>query len=181
MALTTDMRHRRWRSPHVLLAALFASGCAQPTPIETVPRVDIERFIGRWYVVASIPTFLERGAHNAVETYQRDADGSIATTFSFRRDSFDGPLVEYRPRGYVRDESAAIWGMRFVWPFEAEYRIVYLASDYSLTVIGRTKRDYVWVMARAPEIPAADYARVVTLVREFGYDITELEMVPQRW
>jgi apolipoprotein D and lipocalin family protein len=71
--------------------------------------------------------------------------------------------------------------MQFVWPVEAEYRVVYLDADYSQTVIGRSKRDYVWIMARTPEIPAADYARLVALVGELGYDVTQLVPVPQRW
>jgi apolipoprotein D and lipocalin family protein len=163
----------------VLGAGLLAA-CA-PEIIPTVAHVDLERFMGRWYVLGNIPTFIEKGAHNAVESYALDADGSIATTFTFRRDAFDGELVEYRPRGFVADSSNAVWGMQFVWPVEAEYRVVYLDADYSQTVIGRSKRDYVWIMARTPEIPAADYARLVALVAELGYDATQLVPVPQRW
>jgi apolipoprotein D and lipocalin family protein len=164
----------------VLVSALLGA-CSSPPPIATVQHVALERFMGRWYVLASIPTFIERGAHNAVESYELAPDGSIATTFSFRRGGFDGEAVEYRPRGFVRDSSNAVWGMQFLWPVEAEYRIVYLAPDYSETVIGRSKRDYVWIMARTPSIPEADYLRLETRIRELGYDVAKLERVPQRW
>jgi apolipoprotein D and lipocalin family protein len=162
------------------LAALLTASCAPP-PLAAVEHVDVERFMGRWYVLASIPTFLERGAHNAVETYRRAPDGTIETTFSFRRGAFDGELVEYRPRGYPSAESPAIWGMQFVWPVKAEYRIVYLADDYSQTVIGRSRRDYVWFMARTPGVPEADFERFLALVRELGYDPAQVERVPHRW
>jgi apolipoprotein D and lipocalin family protein len=175
-----DMISAAGRSACVTLAALLANGCAE-APIPTVAYVDLERFMGRWYVQASIPTFLERGAHNAVETYRRDSDGTIDTTFQFRRGAFDGELVEYRPRGFVSAESPAVWGMQFVWPIKAEYRIVYLDPDYSQTVIGRTKRDYVWLMSRTPEIPEADYERFLALIRELGYDATKVTRVPHRW
>ena len=168
------------RSACIALAALLANGCAE-APIPTVAHVDLERFMGRWYVLASIPTFLERGAHNAVETYRRDTDGTIDTTFTFRRDAFDGELVEYRPRGFVSAESPAVWRMQFIWPIKAEYRIVYLDPDYSQTVIGRSKRDYVWLMARTPEIPEADYERFLGLIRVLGYDAAKITRVPQRW
>jgi apolipoprotein D and lipocalin family protein len=164
----------------VLIAALLGA-CAAPAPIATVSHVDLERFMGKWYVIANIPTFIERGAHNAVESYRLDADGTIATTFDFRRGAFDGEPVEYTPRGFLRDASNAVWGMQFVWPFRAEYRIVYLAPDYSATIIGRSKRDYVWIMARTPTIPEADYARLAARVGELGYDVAKLERVPQRW
>lgn len=169
------------RRTTLLASAWLASGCTPAAPIPTVTDVDLDRFMGSWYVIASIPTFIERGAHNAVETYARERDGTIATTFTFRRDAFDGEAVTYRPRGFVSTESNAVWGMQFVWPIKAEYRIVYLAPDYSRTVIGRTARDYVWIMARTPELPPGDYATLVELVAGLGYDTAELERVPQRW
>jgi apolipoprotein D and lipocalin family protein len=151
-------------------------------PLTIVPKVDLDRFMGDWYVIANIPTFIEKGAHNAVESYQLAADGTIETTFTFRADGFDGPEKRYTPRGFVLDrESNAIWGMQFVWPIKADYRIVYLSPDYSQTVIGRMARDYVWVMARTPSIPEADYARIVELVGSLGYDTSLIQRVPQRW
>jgi apolipoprotein D and lipocalin family protein len=96
---------------------------------------------------------IEKDAHNATETYRLESDGTIATTFRFNKGSLEGPVKIYHPRGFIRDnQSNAVWDMLFFWPFRAEYRIIYLSEDYSLTVIGRTKRDYVWIMARAPSI-----------------------------
>ena len=165
------------------IAALALAACASKHPeMQTVEKVDLERFMGDWYVIANIPTFLEKGAHNAVETYELDADGTIATTFTFRKDGFDGKKKEYNPRGFVRDtESNALWGMRFIWPIKGDYRIVYLDDDYTQTVIGRQKRDFVWIMARTPEIPDDDYNRIVDFVGSIGYDVSEIQKVPQRW
>jgi len=161
------------------LAALF--GCSAMEPLQPVERVDLERFMGDWYVIANIPTAIERGAHNAIESYRLDSDGTVATTFTFRDGAFDGPRKAYHPRGFIRSESNAVWGMQFVWPIKADYRIVYLDEDYSVTVIGRNKRDYVWIMAREPSIPEAEYLRIVERVEAMGYDISELEKVPQQW
>jgi apolipoprotein D and lipocalin family protein len=150
-------------------------------PIETVDYVDLNRFMGDWYVIASIPTFIETDAYNAVESYRLEKDGTVATTFRFNKGSFDGPLKEYHPRGFVRDtQSNAIWGMQFIWPFKAEYRIIYLAEDYSTTVIGRTKRDYVWIMAREPSIPDEKYAFFLKFLKEQDYDISKLQKIPQQ-
>ena len=150
--------------------------------METVDYVDLDRFMGDWYVIANIPTFLEKGAHNAVETYAMNDDGTIATTFTFREDGFDGKKKEFNPKGFVRDtESNAVWGMRFVWPIKADYRIVYLSDDYSQTIIGRNKRDFVWVMAREPEVSDADYDMLLGIVESLGYDMSKVERVPQKW
>jgi apolipoprotein D and lipocalin family protein len=167
----------------LIITALALSACASRQPeMQTVAKVDIERFMGKWYVIANIPTFLEKGAHNAVEAYTLDTDGSIATNFTYRKDGFDGKLKEFNPRGFIKDtDTNALWGMRFVWPFKGDYRIVYLDDDYTQTVVGRQKRDYVWIMARTPEISAEDYDRLIDFVASIGYDISKIEKVPQRW
>lgn len=163
------------------LLAVTVSACSSLPPLETADEVDIERFMGDWYVIANIPTFLERGAHNAVESYTLDADGTVATTFTFRQGSFDGPVRTFHPRGFVSEGSNAIWGMQFIWPIKADYRIVYLTPDYSQTVIGRQKRDYVWIMTRTPSIPEADYRHILAFLAEQGYDTSRIQRVPQRW
>ena len=163
------------------LTSLTLSACSGLPPLEPVERVDIERFMGDWYVIANIPTFLEKGAHNAVESYELDADGTIATTFTFRDGAFDGPIKTYTPRGFIASDSNAVWGMQFIWPIKADYRVVYLDADYSTTVIGRNRRDFVWIMAREPEIPAARYDEISTLLGDVGYDVSEIQRVPQRW
>ena len=158
------------------------SGCSNHKPLATVDYVDIDRFMGDWYVVANIPTFLEKGAHNAVETYAMNEDGSIATTFTFRDGGFDGELKEYNPTGFIEDtQTNALWGMQFVWPIKADYRIVYLDEDYSKTVIAREARDYVWVMSRKPQLSDNEYEELRQFVGSIGYDISKMNRVPQSW
>jgi apolipoprotein D and lipocalin family protein len=166
----------------VLMSSLLASGCqSSRPPITTAEKVDLQRFMGDWYVIANIPTFMEKGAHNAVESYKLDDDGTIATTFTFNKDAFDGPRKEMNPRGFVLDkQSNAVWGMRFVWPIKADYRIVHVNDDYTQTIVGREARDYVWIMARTPAIPEKDYQALVAMVAHEGYDVAKLEKVPHR-
>ena len=166
-----------------LLAGVLV-GCANtPTPpLALASQVDLKRFMGDWYVIANIPTFIEKGAHNAVETYRLAADGTIETTFRYRADAFDGEEKQYTARGFVREGTAnAVWGMQFIWPFKADYRIAWLAPDYSQAVIGREQRDYVWIMARTPRIPGADYRHILEFLLRQGYDVTRIQKVPQRW
>ena len=176
---------RRLAIALVVVAAVTLAGCASSgsdRPLATVARVDLERFMGNWYVIASIPTFIEREAFNAVESYRIDTDGSIATTFTFRAGGFDGPERRYEPRGFVRDRASnAVWGMQFIWPIKADYRIAWLAEDYSITVIGREARDYAWIMARTPTLSDAAYASAVTFLEGQGYDVRQLRKVPQKW
>jgi apolipoprotein D and lipocalin family protein len=160
---------------------LGLAACSNVQPLATVDDVDLDRFMGDWYVIANIPTTIEKGAHNAVESYRRNADGTIKTTFTFRDGAFDGKRKTYHPRGFVSSESDAIWNMQFVWPFRADYRIAHLEHDYSVTIIGRNKRDYVWLMARDSQMPEAQYQQMVNLIESMGYDTTLLQRVPQQW
>ncbi|MEX0330080.1 MAG: lipocalin family protein [Puniceicoccaceae bacterium] len=154
------------------------TGCQSPAPIRTEASVDLNRFMGDWYVIACIPTFIETEAYNAVETYARGEGNRIDTTFTFNKGGFDGPLKEYNPTGFVSEESDALWGMQFIWPIKAEYRIVYLDDNYTQTIIGRSKRDYVWIMARTPEIPEADYQKLLDIVAAEEYDLSQIRKVP---
>jgi apolipoprotein D and lipocalin family protein len=167
-----------------LACAGLLAGCQAPAlpPLETVARVDLPRFMGDWYVIANIPTFVEKGAHNAMESYRLAPDGTVETAFTFRAGSFEGEEKRYTPRGFVVENTGnAVWGMQFIWPFKGDFRIVYLTPDYGQTVIGREKRDYVWIMARSPSLPEADYQRILAFLAEQGYDVGKVRKVPQRW
>lgn len=108
-------------------------------------------------------------------------DGTVATTFGFNKDGFDGPRKTYRPKGFILDKNTnARWGMQFIWPIKADYRIIYLDEDYRLTVAGRAKRDYVWVMSRKQEFSDEEFSRIEDVIGSVGYDITKLQRVPQR-
>ena len=150
--------------------------------IKTVDYVDLEKFSGNWYVIANIPTFIEKNAYNAVESYKLDDDGTIATTFTFNKGGFDGPKKTYNPRGFVWDKkSNAVWGMQFLWPIKAEYLVIYLDKDYSNVIIGRSKLDYVWIMSRKPQIPDAEYKKLIEFLKKVGYDTDKIQKVPQKW
>lgn len=165
-----------------LLAATFLlAACQSHPPMETVDRVDLERYMGRWYVIAAIPTFLEKNAYNAIEEYSLNDDGTIDTVFSFREGGFDGERKRYNPTGFVRSEDNSEWRMQFLWPFKAEFLIIYLDDDYEHTIIGRTNRDYVWIMSRDPEMSEETYQRLVAFLDERGYDTDELRRVPHQW
>ena len=165
----------------LFLTALSLLGCSSHAPIKVEKFVDLKRFMGDWYVIANIPTFIEEGAHNAVETYAMNKDGSIATTFSFNEDSFNGDKKIYHPTGFVTaDKSNAIWKMQFLWPFKSDYRILYVDKDYKNTIVGRIKRDYVWIMSRTPSVSDEEYRKMVKIIKSQDYDVTKLERVPQQ-
>ena len=163
---------------------LSLAGCQATPPrpaLRPVANVDLQRFMGDWYVIAHIPTFWEKGAYNAVESYRLRNDGSIATTFTFNQDAPDGPQKTYRPKGFVRNtRSNAEWGMQIVWPMQIDYVIVHLDQQYQQAIIAREQRDYVWIMARTAHLPEKEYQALTERVRAMGYDMTLLRRVPHQ-
>jgi apolipoprotein D and lipocalin family protein len=171
-----------------VLTACSSSGLPPLRGIEQP--VDLQRFMGPWYVIASIPIhlpllpmFSEKGAHNGVETYTLQPDGTIATTYTFRRDSFDGPEQVFTPKARVANPPVnSEWKMKFGWYVpEADYLILSVDPEYQRTVIGVPDRKYVWIMSRTPAMPPVEYDELIAALRASGYDTGLIEPVPQRW
>jgi len=168
----------------LVVGMILVGGCQLASnlpPIRTAESIDLNRFAGDWFVIANIPTFIETDAYNAVESYAEPVNGRIATTFTFNKGGFEGERKTYQPTAFVREGSGnAVWGMQFVWPIKAEYRVVYIDPEYQFTIIGRTKRDYVWLMARQAVIAEDDYKRLLSIIEQEGYDLDKLRLVPQQ-
>ena len=150
--------------------------------MKTVNYVDLEKYMGDWFVIANIPTFIEKNATNAIESYKLSSDGIIHTTFSFYKDSPEGEKKIYRPKGFVfNKESNAEWRMQFLWPFKMPFLIIELDEDYSYTVIGYPSKKYVWIMARDPQMEEKRYNLILDNLSKIGYDISLIQKVPQIW
>ena len=164
---------------------VVVSACGQASslpPIKPVTHVDLPRFMGAWYVIASIPTRFEKNAYNAVETYTLQPDGSIYTAFRFNNGSYQSPVKAIHSTAFVKADSGnAVWGVQIFWPAKAQYVVAYLKDDYSQVIVARDARDYTWVMARTPTISQADYDALLERVRQLGYSIKEVRKVPQQW
>jgi apolipoprotein D and lipocalin family protein len=164
----------------VLLAT--AAACARDLPpIQPVAHVDLPRFMGSWYVIASIPTRVERDAYNAIETYTLQSDGEVATTFRFNDGASAAPVKTIRSVGIVKANTGnAVWGIQLFWPLKAQYIVAYVSRDYGETIVARDARDYAWIMTRTPAVSEEEYAALVDKVRRLGYDVEKIRRVPQR-
>ena len=161
--------------------ALVACSVMPPEDFPRAERVELERYMGKWYVIAHIPARAERNAFNAVERYEQIEPGVIRTVFTYREGGFDGERERMEPTGYVLEGTGnAVWAMQFFWPLRFEFTISYVDPDYDTTIIARSARDMVWIMARSPQIPAATYDELVRRVAALGYDTSKLRRVPQQ-
>ncbi len=164
------------------LRAFLQPACSvSHPPLRTADKVDIKRFMGDWCVVACIPTVMERDAFSAVESYSLNDDGTVATQYSFNKGAYSGVRKTVTSKGYVDAQgSGAIWQMQLFGLIRADFRIVYIDDDYTQAIIGREKRDYVWILSRTSDLSPGDYFELVRRVREQGYDTNRLREVPHR-
>lgn len=150
--------------------------------LRTVDRVNLDEFMGKWYVIANIPTFVEKDAVNAIEYYELRPDGDVDITFTLHRKSPQNPEKKYSARGYVQDtSSSAYWKVQFIWPLKFDYLVLDVADDYSHTVIGVPNQKYVWIMAREPSIAENRYESIITKLERQGYETSKIKKVPQIW
>lgn len=167
----------------MLLLAVLLAGCASaPVPLDfpkPLPRVDLERFSGDWWVIANIPYFAERGKVATRVTYRLRDDGRIDDLYFFRK-SFDREEQQWSGFGEVVDtQTNARWRVQFLWPFWFDYVIHEVGPDYEWAIVGHPSREYAWVFSRERRMDDARYADLLGRLGALGYDTGRILKVPQ--
>ncbi len=160
---------------------LLFSGCASNSYQKTVSSVDLDRFMKKWYVIAGRLTWMEEGAHNAIEEYTyNQSEQRIDINFYFNKDSFQGELKKIPQKAWVENkETNAHWKVSPFWPLKFDYLVIALADDYSWTAIGVPGKKYLWIMADRPVLSAETYGLILSKVKSVGYPVDSLVKVPQ--
>ncbi len=146
------MRDRLFlRRTFALAAMLLLGGCASmggssSRPLRPVEYVDLQRYMGGWFVIANIPYFAEKDCFDSVEGYALRADGRIENKFACRENSFDAPM---KPRlktiATVENQTSnAEWRVPFYRILQVKYFVIDLDPDYRWAVIGHPSRRYGW-------------------------------------
>ena len=164
-----------------ILSLLLAGCAASPkSPLPTVCSVDLPRFMGTWYVIGTIPWFVEKDNVATKDIYTLRKDGRIDVRYEFRKKSLDAPVGSMQAVARVVDKNSnARWAVQFLWPFEAPFLVIDLSPDYRYTTIGYPDRSLIWIMSRDPVMPEKDFAAALENARRMGYDPTRIVRVPQ--
>ena len=169
--------------PLAIFATVAAlAGCSTSTtdrlalpPLETVPHVDLARYVGTWYEIASFPQSFQRGCVATTATYTIRGDGDIDVLNRCRKDSLDGKEKSALGRARVVDGTTnAKLEVSFFRPFWGDYWIIDLSDDYAYAVVGHPGRDYLWILARNPTMAEATYQSIVTRLQAQGYETSRL-------
>jgi apolipoprotein D and lipocalin family protein len=155
----------------LIMTSLF-TGCRSQPP-ETVEFVDLEKYSGLWYEIAAFPTRFEKGCSNTTAEYQLSPKGYVIVINRCIRES---KRTEIKGKAFVVPNSGnARLKVQFFWPFRGDYWIFELADNYSWAVVGSPKRNYLWILARSPEMNEQLYNEVAGRIAEKGFDISRLQ------
>jgi apolipoprotein D and lipocalin family protein len=149
-------------------------------PLQTVPSVNLEKYAGRWYEIASFPQRFQKGCHCTFAEYTPTGKGYVRVYNSCRRDSSRGKEPTITGRAYpVKGSNNAKLRVQFFWPFRGDYWIIELADDYSYAVVGAPGRNYLWILSRSPKMSDEAYAILLSKVSAMGFDISRLQKTDQ--
>jgi dehydrogenase/reductase SDR family protein 12 len=148
--------------------------------------IEIQRFMGRWYVMANIPTFADRNTINNTEDYVWDEEkGRVKVKFGYSKPKNPKKCYEVLQRATIKNQAKTQWSISpkfgVYLPIDIPYLIVYCAEDYSSTIIAVPDRKYLWIMSRSKTIEDAELESLFDKARAFGYDTEKIVKVPQIW
>ena len=169
-----------------LLGALWLGGCSlfapedlEDIPLKPVAHVDLDRYMGRWYIIANIPYFAERGNVAPHVLYTRRKDGLIDDLYT-ARDAFDKP--EFTKDGLIEVTDTVHFAegrITFLPPLWQDYAVLYLDDDYRYTVIGHPSRNFCWVFARQPDVTPEQYDKMIAALAANRFDVSRVLKIPQ--
>lgn len=166
-----------------LLIAVTPTLCiAQLKPLQTVPKVDLNRYLGTWYEIATIPQRFQRGCTGVTATYSLRPDGKIDVLNQCYKDSLNGKYKKAHGKAWVTDTlTNARLKVQFFWPFSGAYWIIELDSNYRYAVVGHPNRNYLWILCRTPQMDDVTYQDLLIRLQEVhGYDLSRLKRTPQK-
>ena len=167
------------------LAACATSGTTSGAPLATVPKVDFDRYVGRWYELARTPNWFQRNcAADVTAEYARRPDGTVSVVNSCRR--ADGAVDRSEGTARVVDSATnarlevafAPEALRWIPAVWGNYWVIELAPDYRYAIVGEPSREYLWVLSRAPALDAATWASIDARIAAAGYDRSKVTRTP---
>jgi len=162
----------------LLITAGRSMAASGAPPLATVQQVDLKRYMGEWYEIARIPHRFQEGCVGSGASYSLLPDGEVRV-INRCRDEKSGELREATGRAWVVDPTTnARLKVSFFWPFRGDYWIIDLGASYEYAVVGAPNRDYLWILARSPQMDPAVYAGILERAHQKGFDTSRLVQKP---
>ena len=162
------------------IGPIAASVGEEAPPLRTVDYVDLSRYMGKWYEIASFPQWFQKNCVASSATYALRKDGKVDVLNQCLDKTPDGKLRTAKGKAWIVDDhSNAKLKVRFFWPFSGDYWIIDLGADYQYAVVGHPNRNYLWILNRSPRMDSAVYDGIIERLKKQRYDISRLKKTLQ--
>ena len=162
----------------IILICTTMTAQAQTQELQTVPFVDLNKYLGKWYDIASFPQSFQQGCSCTTAEYSMNKDGSVKVVNTCNK---EGKIKVSTGKARVKDkETNAKLSVTFFWPFKGKYWIIDLADDYSYAVVGHPNRNYLWILSRTRQLDQQVYAGILSRIKAKGYDLAKLKKTEQQ-
>ncbi len=163
-----------------LIILLMTTTVAQSQKLETVPNVDLKKYAGKWYEIASYPQRFQKGCHCTTAEYTLSERGYVIVENRCNKDSVNGRQSYIKGKAFVEKGSGnSKLKVQFFWPFKGKYWIIDLANDYSYAVVSHPNRKYLWILSRTPKMNENLYQQILTRLKKKGFDLTKIQTTKQ--
>lgn len=164
----------------ILILLLLTSACtAIPEGIAPVDSFEVKRYLGKWYEIARLDHGFERGLSQVTADYELREDGGIRVInrgYSVAENEWE----QAEGKAYfVKDKNTAHLKVSFFGPFYGSYIVFELDKEYEYAFISGPSRDYLWLLARQPEVSDELKAHFIAVAGEKGFAVDELIFVEQ--
>ncbi len=150
------------------------------SPLQTVKQVDLNRYLGKWFEIASFPQFFQKGCNCTTAEYSLSDKGFVIVENKCNKDSIYGKESYIKGKAFVvKNSGNAKLKVQFFWPSKAKYWIIDLADNYSYAVVGHPNRKYLWILSRTPHMDDIIYQQIIKRLKEKGFDIAKLQKTAQ--
>lgn len=164
----------------LLLATTAVLGGSRASCPSTAPHVDLARYGGRWYTIASLPAWFERGCTGSTTDYTLLKEGQLKVVNSCHKDTLDGPVKSFEGKAWVVEPSTnSKLKVKFGRFITSDFWIFDVTPDYQNAIIGTPDGGYMWILSRTPTMDESDYASTVTRAADKGLNTSRLERIPQ--
>lgn len=165
----------------ILLCGLIA-GCSaeRQDPLDTVPYVDLQKYMGTWYEIASFPNWFQQDCTGTTANYSLNSDHTVTVINKCFKSNLTGKEITANGTAYVPDPTTnSKLKVSFFGPFYGDYWIIELGANYDYAVVGHPNRKYLWILSRIPQMDIGLYNQIVNRLKIKKFDVTRLQKTVQ--
>ncbi|WP_298871240.1 lipocalin family protein [uncultured Psychrobacter sp.] len=164
-------------------SAIIHKSASVPT---TVDSVDLKKYAGTWYEIGRLPMYFQRNcASDVTATYVEKTDGSGIKVINQCK-AQDGSGITAEGLAKPADTTGSKLKVTFLPSWirwlpvgRADYWILAHDADYKTALVGTPDKDYLWLLARSPNVSQETYAKYRQIAQQQGYDLKEFKLTTQ--